>query len=150
MQRSERSSVLTLYARFSSCLTCAEYSSSGQPLWQQRCWADPWYENRLQLWQANDARWRHAKPSGSATQCWSNLKPSLPTPCSTVQSPMSICYCYWPWSLQLTIAVVCAGENRPPLVYDHSSANKLKCSDVLCVWDNTVIFCGVLCGYNRA
>ena len=34
----------------------------------------------------------------------------------------------------------------------HSSSKliKMKCSRVLCAWDNTVIFCGVLCGYSCA
>ena len=63
---------------------------------------------------------------------------------------MSITYCYWSCSLQLTITMVWAGENRPPLVYDHRSANQLKCSHVLCVWDNTFIFCIVLSGYSCA
>ena len=57
-----------------------------------------------------------------------------------------IFYWYWPRSLQLTLAVAWAGESRPLLVCDQKlkysswKYSKLKCSCVLCVWVNAVIF----------
>jgi len=57
-------------------------------------------------------------------------------------------YCYWLRSRQLTTAVLCAGETRPSLVCDQQLiyALGLKRSPVLCVRDNTIILCSVLCG----
>jgi hypothetical protein len=57
---------------------------------------------------------------------------------------MSISCCYWPCSLQLTTAMVCAGENRPPLVCDHWSANQLKCN-MFCACEITKLFSVVFC-----
>jgi len=69
------------------------------------------------------------------------------------ESKMSYCaYWYWHESLQLTMAVYCSAESRPPLVsvpiFFVQIYIGLRCSRLLNVWKNTVIFCSVTCTWN--